>query len=108
MLRIPKDTPRKSRSTYKAGELLYYESLEAEFSQRDAENMAKKAAIDDLQALADRSLSQALKDAIDPQPDEFKKNEHCRFKSLYDFQDRRNAVPSPRWENELKAKFGMR
>ena len=101
MLKIPKDTPRKSRSTYKAGELSYYESLEAE-------HRAKTNVIDDLQALADRRLSQVLKDAIDPQPDEFKKNEHCRFKNLYDFQDRRNAVPSPRWEKELKAKFGMR
>jgi hypothetical protein len=100
MLKIPKDTPRKSRSTYKAGDLSYYESLETE-------HMAKTNVIDDLQSLADRSLSQALKDAIDPQPDKFKKNEDCRFKSLYDFQDRRNAVSSPRWENELKAKFGL-
>jgi len=111
MLTAPKDTPRKSRGTYKSGELAYYESLEAEFKQREAKNMAKKAAIDNLQGLCDRSLTQAIKDAIDPKnaiPPEFVEIEESILKRLRDFQDKRNAVPSPRWENELKAKFGMR
>jgi hypothetical protein len=111
MLIIPKDTPRKSRGTYKSGELAYYQSLEAEFRQREADNMAKKAAIDNLQALSDRSLTQAIKEAIDPKnaiPPEFVEIEESIVKSLRDFQDRRNGVPSARWQNELKAKFGMR
>lgn len=111
MLIIPKDTPRKSRGTYKSGELAYYQSLEAEFRQREAANMAKTSAMGNLQVLSDRSLSQAIKEAIDPKnviPPEFVEIEESLLKNLHGFQNRRNAVPSPRWENELKAKFGMR
>lgn len=111
MITIPEDTPKRSSRKMKVGELAYYQSLEAEFRQREAENMAKKAAIDNLQALSDRSLTQAIKDAIDPKnaiPSEFVEIEQSIVKRLYDFHDRRNAVPSQRWENELKAKFGVR
>jgi hypothetical protein len=111
MITTPEDTPKRSSRKMKVGELAYYQSLEVEFRQREAENMAKKAAIDNLQALSDRSLTQAIKGAIDPKnaiPSEFIEIEQSIVKSLYDFHDRRNAVPSPRWENELKAKFGVR
>jgi hypothetical protein len=111
MIIIPEGTPRRSSRKLKAGELAYYESLEAEFRQREAESIAKKAAIDNLQALSDRSLTQTIKEAIDPKnaiPPEFVEIEESILKSLRDFQDRRNAVSSPRWENELNAKFGMR
>ena len=109
MLIIPRDTPKKSKGTYKSGELRYYQSLEAEFIQREAKKMAKTSTIDNLQALSDRSLTQAIKEAIDPKnaiPPECLEIEESILKNLYGFQDRRNAVPSPRWENELKAKFG--
>jgi hypothetical protein len=109
MLIIPRNTPKKSKGTYKSGELRYYQSLEAEFRQREAKKMAKTSTIDNLQALSDRSLTQAIKEAIDPKnaiPPECLEIEESILKNLYGFQDRRNAVPSPRWENELKAKFG--
>lgn len=109
MLRIPENTPKRSSRKMKAGELAYYESLEAEFRKAEAEKAAKKDAIENLQALLDRRTSQALRTASDVNftiPDEYKDAEEQMMKPLYDFQDKRNAVPSPRWENELKAKFG--
>lgn len=109
MLRIPENTPQRAASKMKVGELAYYESLEAEFRKAEAEKASKRDAIENLQALLDRRTSQALRIASDANftiPDEYKNAEEKMMKPLYDFQDGRNAVPSPRWENELKAKFG--
>ena len=111
MLIIPKNTPVAAMSHLTNDEIEYFESLEAEFGKREAENAAKKAAVDSLQALCDRSLSQAIREAINPEnaiPEHLLENEQNILRRLYDFQDKRNAVPSPRWENELKAQFGMR
>jgi len=109
MLIIPKGTPRQSSRKMKSGELAYYESLEAEFKKAEAEKAAKMDAIENLQALLDRHTSHALRHASDANfaiPDQYIDFEKERMKPLYEFQDKRNAVPSPRWENELKAKFG--
>lgn len=109
MIIIPENTPKRSSRKMKAGELAYYESLEAEFRKAEAEKAAKKHAVESLQALLNRRTSQALRIASDVNfaiPDQYKNAEEEMMKPLYDFQDKRNAVPSPRWENELKAKFG--
>ena len=109
MIIIPRNTPRRAASKMKIGELAYYESLEAEFKKQEAKKAANKDAVESLQALQDRHTSLALRMAIDPNfaiPDQYADFEKERMQALYDFQDLRNAVPSPRWENELKAKFG--
>jgi hypothetical protein len=111
MIRIPEDTPKRSSRKMKDGELAYYELLEADFHKAEAEKGAKKVMADDLQALCDRSLSRAIRRAMNPEewiPMEMEKMDAITLKRLHAFQDRRNAVPSLRWENELKAKFGMR
>ena len=109
MIRIPEDTPKRSSRKLKAGELAYYESLEADFRKAEADKAAKKAVADDLQELCDRSLSRAIRRAMNPEehvPMEIEEIDVITLKRLHAFQDARNAVPSPRWENELKAKFG--
>lgn len=109
MLRIPENTPRRASRKMKTGELAYYESLEAEFRKAEAEKASKKDTIENLQTLLDRHTSLSLRIASDANfaiPDQYKDAEEEMMKPLYDFQDKRNAVPSPRWENELKAKFG--
>lgn len=109
MIIIPKNTPKRSSRKMKVGELAYYQSLEAEFRKAEAEKAAKKDAIDNLQVLQDRHTSFALRRLVDPNfaiPEQFADFENQKMQPLYDFQDKRNAVPSPRWENELKAKFG--
>jgi hypothetical protein len=95
----------------KDGELAYYESLEADFRKAEAEKASKRVMADDLQELCDRSLSRAIRRAMNPEewiPMEIEEMDAITLKRLHAFQDARNAVPSPRWENELKAKFGMR
>lgn len=109
MLIIPEGTPRRSSRKLKTGELAYYESLEAEFRECEAKKVANKAVVDALHDLCDQSLSRAIRCAINPEnrlPVELEEIEAITSKPLHDFQDTRNAVPSPRWENELKAKFG--
>ena len=109
MIIIPECTPRRSSRKLKKGELAYYESLEADFRECEAKKAANKAVVDDLQHLCDQSLSRAIRRAIDPNERisvELEEIEAITLKRLHDFQDARSAVPSPRWENELKAKFG--
>ena len=109
MIRIPEDTPKRSSRKMKDGELEYYESLESDFRKAEAEKAAKKVTADDLQELCDRSLSRAIRRAISPKewiPLEMEEIDAITLKRLHAFQDVRNSVPSPRWENELKAKFG--
>jgi hypothetical protein len=109
MIKIPEDTPKRSSRKMKAGELAYYESLEADFRKAEADKAAKRVMADDLQELCNRSLSRAIRRAMNPKeqlPVEIEKMDAITLKRLHAFQDVRNSVPSPRWENELKAKFG--
>lgn len=109
MIRIAEDTPRQSSRKMTVGEIEYYESLEAEFRLREAEKASTKAVVDELQAQCNRGLSRAIRNACSPESDVpvwVEEMEEALVRKFRAFQDARNAVPSPRWENELKAKFG--
>lgn len=109
MLRIPHDTPKRASRKMKAGELAYYETMAEEFKQKEVERASKKDTIEDLQATLDQRISFAIQRRHAPHFDSFEplveEDSEC-LKRLHEFYDKRNAVPSPRWENELKAKFG--
>lgn len=107
MLIIPRGSKRQASRKLKRGEREHYELLEKAWR----ENTAKKAEVEFLQSRSDQSLSQAIREAIDPKnrlSEAFDAEFQFSMRSLHEFQDKRNRVPSPTWNNELKDKFGKK